>query len=57
MGLEGNHVKTRPFNSSDYIRQQSIEIVKINRQREELLLNLEKQNQVLNEYAHMVSTI
>ena len=43
------------FNSSDYIKQQSIEIVKINKQREELLLNLEKQNQVLNEYAHMVS--
>jgi signal transduction histidine kinase len=43
------------FNSSDYIKQQSIEIVKINKQREELLVNLEKQNQVLNEYAHMVS--
>jgi signal transduction histidine kinase len=43
------------FNSSDYIKKQSIEIVKINKQREELLLNLEKQNQVLNEYAHMVS--
>lgn len=43
------------FNSSDYIKQQSIEIVKINEQREELLLNLEKQNKVLNEYAHMVS--
>jgi signal transduction histidine kinase len=43
------------FNSSDYIKQQSVEIVKINKQREELLLNLEKQNQVLNEYAHMVS--
>ena len=43
------------FNSSDYIKQQSIEIVKINKQREDLLLNLEKQNQVLNEYAHMVS--
>lgn len=43
------------FNSSDYIKQQSVEIVKINKQREELLLNLEKQNKVLNEYAHMVS--
>lgn len=43
------------FNSSDYIKKQSIEIVKMNKQREELLLNLEKQNQVLNEYAHMVS--
>lgn len=43
------------FNSSDYIKQQSVEIVKINKQREELLVNLEKQNQALNEYAHMVS--
>ncbi|UQD55844.1 ATP-binding protein [Flavobacterium sp. K5-23] len=43
------------FNSADYIQQQSVEIVKISRQREELLLNLEKQNQALNEYAHMVS--
>ena len=29
--------------------------MKINKQREELLQNLEKQNQSLNEYAHMVS--
>lgn len=47
--------KVDSFNSSDYIKQQSIEIVKINKQREELLVNLEKQNQALNEYAHMVS--
>lgn len=43
------------FNSSDYIKQQSIEIIRINKQREELFINLEKQNKVLNEYAHMVS--
>ena len=43
------------FDSSEYIKQQSIEIVKINKQREELLFNLEKQNNALNEYAHMVS--
>ena len=43
------------FDSSDYIKQQSIEIVKINKQREELLGNLEKQNVALSEYAHMVS--
>jgi light-regulated signal transduction histidine kinase (bacteriophytochrome) len=43
------------FDSSEYIKQQSIEIVKINNQREELLFNLEKQNNALNEYAHMVS--
>jgi signal transduction histidine kinase len=47
--------KVDSFKSLDYIRQQSVEIVKISKQREELLLNLEKQNQVLNEYAHMVS--
>jgi light-regulated signal transduction histidine kinase (bacteriophytochrome) len=43
------------FNSSDYIKQQTIEIIKINKQREELLNSLEKQNQSLNEYAHIVS--
>jgi len=43
------------FNSLDYIKRQSKEIVKINKQREELVLNLEKQNQALNDYAHMVS--
>lgn len=42
-------------NSAEYIKQQAFEIVKINKQREELLLNLEKQNQALDEYAHMVS--
>lgn len=47
--------KTGNFDSTEYIKQQSIEIVKINKQREELLINLEKQNQALNEYAHMVS--
>lgn len=43
------------LNASDYIRKQTIEIVKSNRQREELLRDLEKQNQALNEYAHIVS--
>ncbi|MEZ7500207.1 ATP-binding protein [Flavobacterium sp. Arc3] len=47
--------KSDSFNSSDYIKDQSFEIVKINKQREELLLSLEKQNKELNEYAHMVS--
>lgn len=47
--------KEEGFDSSDYIKQQSIEIVKINKQREDLLVNLEKQNIALNEYAHMVS--
>ena len=48
-------VKEEDFNTTDYIKQQTIEIVKINKQREELLKNLEKQNQSLNEYAHIVS--
>lgn len=43
------------FNPADYIKKQSEEIIKISRQREELLKNLEKQNQELNDYAHMVS--
>lgn len=49
--------KTRDnnYDPSDYIKQQSIQIIKINEQREQLLHNLEAQNQALNEYAHMVS--
>lgn len=43
------------LNTSDYIKGQTIEIIKINKQREELLFSLEKQNQSLNEYAHVVS--
>jgi light-regulated signal transduction histidine kinase (bacteriophytochrome) len=43
------------LNTSDYIKGQTIEIIKINKQREELLYSLEKQNQSLNEYAHVVS--
>jgi len=43
------------FNPAEYIKKQSEEIIKINRQREQLLKNLEKQNQELNDYAHMVS--
>jgi len=43
------------LNSADYVKEQSLEIIRINLQREELLKNLEKQNQALNEYAHVVS--
>lgn len=43
------------LNSSEYIKVQSLEIIKITKQRQELLQNLEKQNQALNEYAHVVS--
>ena len=38
-----------------FIKKQSKEILKINKQREELLANLEFKNQELNNYAHIVS--
>jgi light-regulated signal transduction histidine kinase (bacteriophytochrome) len=40
---------------AEHIKRQALEIVEINKQREELLKSLEQQNQELNEYAHMVS--
>jgi len=46
---------TDKLNSADYVKEQALEIIRINLQREELLKNLEKQNQALNEYAHVVS--
>jgi signal transduction histidine kinase len=56
MNLDSNNSQSlNDFNTSDYIKQQTIEIIKINKQREELLNSLEKQNQSLNEYAHIVS--
>jgi light-regulated signal transduction histidine kinase (bacteriophytochrome) len=56
MNLESRLLSdTEKLNSANYIKQQSQEIVKINNQREELLKNLEKQNEELNDYAHMVS--
>lgn len=56
MNLDSNAFETlNNFNTSDYIKHQTIEIIKINKQREELLISLEKQNQSLNEYAHIVS--
>ncbi|MEL1240890.1 sensor histidine kinase [Flavobacterium flavipallidum] len=45
----------KDFDPVEYIKNQSLEIVSINKQREILLQNLELQNQELNEYAHMVS--
>ena len=47
--------QTEDFNSLDYIKELSVEIVRINRQREELLVDLERQNQELNDYARIVS--
>jgi len=38
-----------------FIKEQSSEIIVVNKQREELLHNLERKNQVLSDYAHMVS--
>ncbi len=56
MNLDSSNLETlNNFNTTDYIKQQTIEIIKINKQREELLVSLEKQNQSLNEYAHIVS--
>lgn len=61
-------VTTLKINSSDpekitkegidlvnFIKEQSAEIIVVNKQREELLHNLERKNQVLSDYAHMVS--
>ncbi|OXA71991.1 two-component sensor histidine kinase [Flavobacterium aquidurense] len=45
----------KDFNQSDFLKKQSIEIVTMNKQREELLKSLENQNRELNEYAHAVS--
>jgi light-regulated signal transduction histidine kinase (bacteriophytochrome) len=56
MNLENNFIaNTNKLNSADYVKEQSDEIVRINKQREQLLKSLEKQNVALNEYAHMVS--
>ena len=39
----------------DFIENQTKELLKINKQKDRLLKSLEKQNQELNDYAHMVS--
>jgi signal transduction histidine kinase len=43
------------INLAQFIKKQSKEILKINKQREELLANLEYKNEELNNYAHIVS--
>ncbi|SFU27509.1 His Kinase A (phospho-acceptor) domain-containing protein [Pustulibacterium marinum] len=40
---------------ADYVNNQAKEIVTINKHRDDLLKNLEKQNEALSDYAHMVS--
>lgn len=55
MKLAAEDPDNENFNPAEYIRKQTEEIVKANAQREELLKDLAKQNQELNDYAHMVS--
>jgi light-regulated signal transduction histidine kinase (bacteriophytochrome) len=56
MNLDAQELsEEKDFNPVEYLKKQALEIVSINRQREVLLQNLEAQNQVLNEYAHVVS--
>lgn len=56
MNLDVSKVSTETnFNTSDFVKKQALEIVTINKQREQLLKSLEEQNKELNEYAHVVS--
>lgn len=50
-----NPSKIEDYKPAEQIKKQALEIIKINTEREELLFNLEKKNQALNDYAHMVS--
>ncbi|KGL63836.1 sensor histidine kinase [Polaribacter sp. Hel1_85] len=51
----------RPLESSDslklvdFIDNQTKEIIKVNKQKDKLVQSLERQNQELNDYAHMIS--
>jgi len=47
--------RTAGIDLIDFIKEQATEIISVNRQREELLHNLEMKNQILSDYAHMVS--
>ncbi|WP_417941209.1 sensor histidine kinase [Flavobacterium sp. RS13.1] len=57
MNLDVNNdsSESKKISATEYIKLQSEEIIKINKQREKLLKNLELQNQELNDYAHAVS--
>ncbi|MFL9844624.1 sensor histidine kinase [Flavobacterium rhizosphaerae] len=55
MRHEKDAARDDKFNATAYIKEQSAKIVEINHQRETLLASLEKQNEELNEYAHVVS--
>lgn len=58
-GTENNKFKTVEEGDSDklvdFIENQTQEIIRINKQKDKLVANLERQNQELNDYAHMVS--
>lgn len=56
MNLNAENLKDeQDFNQTDYLKKQALEIVVINKQRENLLKNLALQNKELNDYAHVVS--
>lgn len=56
MNLDAKELaEEKDFNQADYLKKQATEIVTINKQRQQLLKDLETQNQELNEYAHVVS--
>ena len=52
---EANKEETQVKNLADYISHQAEELIAVNIQQEFLLRKLEKQNQELNDYAHIVS--
>lgn len=53
--LDSEVDKKETVDLANFIKNQSKEILKINKQREELLSNLEYKNEELNNYAHIVS--
>jgi len=58
-GLEHKEIenldKSDTLDLVDFIDNQTKEIIRINKQKDTLVTNLERQNQELNDYAHMVS--
>lgn len=58
-GFETKDINKLDINNSlklvDFIDNQTQEIIKINKQKDKLVTSLERQNQELNDYAHMVS--
>lgn len=55
-GLEENSLENiSTLKLVDFIDNQTKEILRVNEQKDELVKNLEKQNQELNDYTHMIS--